>query len=82
MSLYFFLYENNKVSTFKGQDYPRVDSLVKKIESKNNFYYFSYVKIKKFQHLECHNLIFEFPPNYLFFFPFKTECIEEPSCFG
>jgi hypothetical protein len=30
MSLYFFLYENNKVSTFKGQDYPRVDSLVKK----------------------------------------------------
>ena len=47
MSLYFFLYENNKVSTFKGQDYPRVDSLVKKIESKNKLLLFFLCKNKK-----------------------------------
>jgi hypothetical protein len=48
MSLYFFLYENNKVSTFKGQDYPRVDSLVKKkIESKNKLLLFFLSKNKK-----------------------------------
>jgi hypothetical protein len=43
----FFLYENNKVSTFKGQDYPRVDSLVKKIESKNKLLLFFLCKNKK-----------------------------------